>query len=439
MQTAAALSAVLVLALLGRAGARLLRQPEVVGEVVAGLLAGPAVLALLGRDGFDAVLPGRVLNTLEHVAQAALVLFLVGLAHELGGNGQPKDTGSAADGQGVTRRAVTRVAVGSLVPTSLVGVLLTGWVVAYEDDAVRGDAPVAALTLMMAGVMSVTAVPVLARMLTDLGISQAPAGRLALAAALVIDLACWLLLTGAVALGSGSTAGVLHAGAALALGGVGALCLRQGLRTHVASLLLRRVPSLATGLLAASALLIAFTMEELGMTAILGAALVGFAIPGDRSSPWAPAVTRISRTGRFFVPVFFVVAGVTVLSDASMAVSWTLIGLVLVLGTLGKVLGGYAGTRSAGGDRVESARVAVLLNTRGLTELVIIQAGFSAGLLTPPLVLALIVMTLVGTAATGPLMRLLDRTAPPAAAPAPAGPATPATASVPLPTESGVR
>ncbi|MEU0743774.1 cation:proton antiporter [Streptomyces sp. NPDC006134] len=436
---AAALAAVLVLALLGRAVARLLRQPEVVGEVVAGLLAGPAVLALLGRDGFDAVLPGRVLDTLEHVAKAALVLFLVGLAHELGGAGRAAGAGSApsarpAGGTGVTRRAAGWVTAGGLVPTLLAGALLTGWVVAYEDDAVRGDAPVAALTLMLAVALSVTAVPVLARILTDLGMEDTRAGRLALAAALVIDVVCWLLLTAAVALGSGSATGVLHAGAALALGVAGALCLRQGLRTHMAALLLRRAPAVATCLLAASALVIAFTMEELGMTAILGAALVGFAVPGDRSAPWAPAVTRIARTGRLFVPVFFVVAGVTVLTDASMAVSWTLIGLVLVLGTLGKVAGGYAGTRMAGGDRGESARVAVLLNTRGLTELVIIQAGFSAGLLTPPLVLALIVMTLVSTAATGPLVRLLDRTATPAAAPARAGTATPA-ATVPLPTE----
>ncbi|MGW0845443.1 cation:proton antiporter [Streptomyces sp. NPDC002787] len=473
LHTAAALAAVLSLAVLGRAAARLLRQPEVVGEVVAGLLAGPAALALLDRDGFDALLPGPVLGALKLVAEAALVLFLVGLAHELGvagradgtgsapggvpdrttaglrrgGPGQEHPTGTRADASRVTRRAAAWVAAGGLLLPLVTGGLLTGWVVAYGDPAVRGDAPLPAFTLMLAVALSVTAVPVLARILTDRGMESTRAGRLALGAALVIDAVGWLLLTAALALASGSATGILNAGGALAVGVLCALGVRYGLRAHVSLLLLRRAPAVAACLIAATALVTAFTMEHLGMTAILGAAMVGLAIPGDRSASWAPAVSRVAGAGRALVPSFFVVAGVTVLAQTSVAVSWTLIGLVLVLGVLGKVLGGYAGTRLAGGSRREAAQVGVLLNTRGLTELIIIQVGFTAGLLTAPLLLALIVMTLVTTAATGPLLRLLDRTAtrapspdPTTATPAPSPDPTTATAvPVPLSTESGVR
>ncbi|MEU7134352.1 cation:proton antiporter [Streptomyces sp. NPDC046261] len=395
---AAALTAVLLIACAGRGAARWLRQPEVIGEIAAGLLAGPAAIALLGRRAFDAVLPGPVFDLLKLTAQAGLVLFLVGLAHKLrAGPGRPP------------RRATARLAAGSLFPPLLTGVLLAGWVLLSGDTAARGTAPLPAFLLMVAVSMSITAVPVMARILADRGMGESTAGQLALASAIVIDSVGWLLLTVAISLGAGDLTGTLHAARALAAGVVCALAIRYGLRTRGARRVCARVPRTMAVLLGAAALAVALAMEHLGMTAILGAALVGLSVPGDERAPWARPVHMVTRTGRALVPAFFVVTGITVLADASSTVSWTLIVSAVVLGCAGKGLGGYLGARWGGQPPATARRIGVLTNTRGLTELIVLQAGYSAGILAAPMVLALLVMALTTTAMTGPLLNLLDR------------------------------
>jgi Kef-type K+ transport system membrane component KefB len=410
---AVALGAVLLIALAGRRAARLLRQPEVIGEVVAGLISGPVAIAVLGRGTFDAMLPEQVFGLIKLVAQAGLVLFLVGLAHSLGsGPARPE------------RRATAWVAAGSLVPALLTGALLAGWVLVTDDAAVRGDAPVASFVLMVMVSMSITAVPVMARVLADRGMSESKAGTLALSSAIVIDAVGWLLLTLAVGLGSGGLDGLLSSGQALAVGVLCALAIRYGLRTEVARRMCVRLPRGAAVLLGAAALAVALAMEHLGMTAILGAALVGFSIPAGEKTPWSAAVRTVSRTGRALAPAFFVVTGITVLTGAFSDVSWPLILVAVGLGCAGKLLGGYFGARMARQSRDTALRVGVLMNIRGLTELIVLQAGYSAGILTAPLTFALIVMALATTAMTGPLLSLLDR----AGAPLPAGKVPVATA-----------
>ncbi|MEU9102531.1 cation:proton antiporter [Streptomyces sp. NPDC048361] len=393
-----ALAVILLIALAGRALARTLRQPEVIGEIVVGLLCGPAVIALFGRPALDAVLPASVFDVLKVVSQAGLVLFLVGLAHKLG----------AASGK-APRGSTLRVAVGALAVPLLTGLALAGLVVVGDDTAARGSAPLPAFVLVVAVSMSITAVPVMARILADRGRTGTPAGQTALAAAIVIDAVGWLLLTLAISLGKGSLDGVLHSLRALAFGGVCALAVRYGLRTRLARNGCVRMPRTAAVLLGATALAVALAMEHLGMTAILGAALVGMAIPGGEDAPWERAVTTVSRLGAALAPAFFVVTGVTVLTGSFADTSWLLLASAVVLGCLGKGIGGYLGARWSGRPRGTARRIAVLMNTRGLTELIALQAGLSAGILTGPVVLALIVMALTTTAMTGPLLNLLDR------------------------------
>ncbi|MEV6971974.1 cation:proton antiporter [Kitasatospora sp. NPDC093806] len=418
---AAALAVVLLIAKLGRSAAERLRQPGVIGEILAGLLAGPAALALLGDRAFDAALPAPVLDDVKLVAKAGLVLFLVGLAHKLriGPNRPP-------------RRATAWVSAGSLLPPLLTGVLLVGWVLVTGDDAARGGSPMPAFLLMTAVTMSITAVPVLARILADRGMSESSAGRLALSSAIVIDALGWLLLTVAIGLGAGDPAGSLRSALALLFGGGCALAIRFLLRTRAAQEFCARLPVAAATALGTAALAVAFTVEELGMTAILGAAAVGLAIPGDESAPWARAVASVTRAGRMLVPTFFAATGITVLNRAFDTASWSLILVTVLLGCLGKGLGGYLGARFGGEDRHTARRIGVLMNTRGLTELIVIQAGYAAGILTAPMVLALITMAVTTTVMTGPLLNLVDRRAPVA-------PVRPTPVHLPVDQESGAR
>ncbi|WP_051857677.1 cation:proton antiporter [Streptomyces cellulosae] len=394
---AALLAVILLLGRLGRSVARRLRQPEVIGEIVVGLLSGPAVLRLLGQDTFDAVLPGSALEALKYVAKAGLVLFLVGLAHELRVR------------SGAERHSTLWLAAGSLFAPLFAGTLLAGFVLLQDDPAVRGDAPLPAFVLMVAVTMSITAVPVLARILADRGMSTTSAGRLALAAAVVIDSVGWLLCMLAISLNTGSATGFLHSVLGIGFGAAGALAVRFGVRVAAVGRACALRPRTATVLLGAAALAVAWTVEQLGMTAILGAALVGLAIPSGDDSPWTPVVANLTRAGRTLVPAFFVVTGITVLNQAFSQLSWALLGTTLVLACAGKGVGGYLGARLGGQPRDASRRIAVLMNSRGLTELIVLQAGFSAGILTAPLVLALTLMAVATTAATGPLLGLLDR------------------------------
>ncbi|MFD8631215.1 cation:proton antiporter [Streptomyces sp. NPDC059533] len=407
----AVLAVILLLAWAGRTAARLMHQPEVIGEITAGLLAGPAALYLMGPGAFADVLPGPVLDTLKLISKAALALFLVGLAHKL-------QTGPGAQ----PRRTTAWVAAGSLVPPLVSGLLLAGLILVTDDTAARGDSPLPAFVLMIAVSMSITAVPVMARILTDRGMTETSAGRVALGAAITVDAVGWLLCMLAISLGEGSLSGFLRSAFALAVGGACALAIRFSLRTPFARRAYGKTPRTVAVVLAVATLAVSIAMEKMGMTSIVGAALVGFAIPRDANAPWAPAVDGIARSGRLLVPAFFVVTGVTVLNGSFSQASWSLILATVLLACAGKGIGGYLGARLGGRPPVDARRVAVLMNTRGLTELIVLQAGFSAGILTAPLVLALVVMALATTALTGPLLGLLDRRERPAT-PVPAAPA----------------
>ncbi len=399
LHVAACLAVTLVLGQLGGTLAQWLRQPRVIGEVTAGLLLGPALMWAAGPRVFDLVLPAPVLDHLGTVAQAGLALFLVGTVHEL------RRIGRVARGAGTLGWVVG----GALVPPMLSGFALFLWILHFEDPQVRGTAPLAVLGLFTAVALTITAVPVLARILTDRGLTNTASGRLALTSAIVVDGIGWMLLAVVLGLQTGVSSGfarmlvLFTGGLALALltrrllasGTPRSLCLRFPLRTAV--------------LLGVVAVSVGLASEHWGLTLPVGAALAALAIPASAGSPWIPVVARLSSVGSAVVPVFFVVTGITVFVSPLGSAPWSLIVVATGLAVLGKVLGGYVGGRLGGESRPVSARVGVLLNTRGLTELVVLQIGFNAGVVTSQLFLALVVMALVTTALTSPLLSLLDR------------------------------
>ncbi|MFT7837949.1 cation:proton antiporter [Saccharothrix sp. BKS2] len=404
---ATALGAVLLVAAAGRAVARALRQPPVVGEVAAGLLVVPALVLLAGPAAPGTVLPAPVLAGLGVVAEVGLAWFLVGVATELR--------------FGARGRALRRVVVGGLVPGAAAGIGVGWWVVAAAPAAVRGNAPPAALVVFTAVAMAVTAVPVLARVLVECGLSGTRSAALSLGAAVVGDVVCWLGLTVALGLAAGAADAAGTANGANAAGGWPARLAGLGACAAVA-LLGRRVlasptperwaarwPRRAALLPVVAAPAGAAVAEAVGVSALIGAAAVALAVP--RGQAWTAVARSVGRLGVAVVPVFFVVAGATAWAVPDAGVPWGLAAVVLVLGSVTKIAGGWAGARLAGEAPGTALRVGVLLNTRGLTELVVLQVGLTSGVLSAPLFLALAVMALVTTATTGPLLALLDRRA----------------------------
>ncbi|MFI1931367.1 cation:proton antiporter [Streptomyces sp. NPDC020330] len=394
----AVLSAAVLVVRAGRLVARTTRQPEVIGEIVAGLLIGPVLIQLLGPETFRTLLPDAVLDNLKTISEAGLVLFMVGMVGHL----HPGPAGS--------RSKPTRwVIAGSFLPAFAAGLMLAGWVLLTDDRAARGDAPLASFLLVVAVSMSITAVPVLARILDDRGMADTATGRTALLAAIVIDCVAWLLLPVAVGLRSGDISGFLRAAGVLAAGTLVAVAVRTLLATHVSTRACTRFPRAAALLVALFAIALAFTMEKHGMTAIVGAVLAGLAVPTRNRKVWQRPVAGVTKVGHALVPVFFVVSGITVLTEALGSASAVLITLTVLLGIAGKAVGGYVGARLGQYGHFDALRIGTLMNTRGLTELIVLQIGYSTGVLTGTLYLALLVMALATTALTGPALLTIDR------------------------------
>ncbi|MFE9403449.1 cation:proton antiporter [Streptomyces sp. NPDC006530] len=392
----AALGAFLVVGFLGRRLARRLGQPGVVGEIAFGTLLGPALLGLAWPRAQSVLLPPDVLGPLRDLGHAGLVLFLVGVAHEL-----------RLDAARLRDRAVAWTALGTFVPSLLAGAAFGGWLVWLDRPSLRGTAPTVAFVLLLAIALAVSAVPVLARVLADRGLTATRAGRLSLTSAALVDAVAWLLLAVVIAIATPGAGGVGNAATVLVAGTLAATLGRRLLRTSPVERLCARWPWPMAAALGLWVLLAADVAESRGLTAIFGAFVVGLMIPPE-SPHWDAPVRRVSTLGLWLVPVFFIATGLRIWT-ASGGVPWLVALLATALAVLAKVGGGYAVSRLGGEGHAQALRVAVLLNTRGLTEIVLLQAGYSAGVLTSGLYLALLVTAVVTTSMTGPLLSLIDR------------------------------
>ncbi|MFD7256133.1 cation:proton antiporter [Streptomyces sp. NPDC059874] len=385
-------------ALLGRRAARGIGQPGIVGEIACCLLLGAALVAWAGWGGPGS--PGR--EPLGQVGHFGLALFLVGAAHEIR--------------SGVARlsgRAVMWLSLGSALLPMAAGVLLAVWVLRTDDPRLRGTAPAAALVLMLAISLAVTAVPVLAGILADRRMRHTETGRLALASAVSIDAVTWVLLAVAVGLTTGGRGGFGTALAVLAVGIAAAAVLRRLAATAALAARAARHQRLVIVAVAALGWAAAAGTRHFGLTDVFGAVLVGLALPadGERGS-WTVTAGALGRAGRALLPVLFVSTGATLASGPEAVLSWPALLYGTALAVAAKLVGSYAGARLGGLAHTTGLRLAALMNTRGLTEIVVLQAGYGAGILTPALYLALVVMALVTTALCGPLLWAVDRRAP---------------------------
>jgi Kef-type K+ transport system membrane component KefB len=391
----AALAGVLLAAHLGRLLTRALRQPGVIAEVAIGLLIGPVILAIGGNGALTALVPPIVSNALHVVGEVGLVLFLVSVAHHLRAVRIPSG------------RTLTRIVPGALLLPLVGGVAFAAWVLLAGDPSLRSSKPAITLVLLLAAALSVTAVPVLARLLADVGLVDSEVGKLAMVTAVVTDVVAWVLLALAVGLSAGSWSSLLLLVAATVLTVVSVLLAFRLLVADPADRFLARFPRSTAVLIAAVALVAAVLTKRTGLTEVCGALAVGFALPAKPQ--WEKVVGTVSRLGGQLVPVYFVATGITVLTSGMRSFPVGVIVVLTMLATAAKVAGSYLGARAAGKSPELSLRLGVLLNTRGLTELVVLQAGYSAGILTAPLFAAFVVMALLTTAMTGPLCGRIDR------------------------------
>lgn len=381
--TVLALAVVVAFAHLVGSLADRLDQPRVVGELIAGLVLGPSVLGALAPQIDARLFPPEVVDRLAFVGELGLVLFVtsVGLAFD----------GSHLRRQGRTALAVSLVSI--LVPFAL-GVGIAPWVRAATGE---GTDP-AAFALFMGAAMAITAFPVLVRILDALDLTGTRLGTLVVACAGVDDVVAWVLLSVAVAVAT-------SAGALGVLGTVVASVLLVGAVLLVLRPLLARLPRVPLAVAVSLALGGAWLSDLIGVSVILGAFLVGAALPRGE------AVERVERqlgpvTRSVLLPVFFVIVGrSTELGSLDGPGLWLLALAVLVVASLGKLGGAAVAARVSGESWPDALGIGSLMNARGLTEVVVLTVGLELGVIGTATFTIMVLMALVTTVAAGPLAR----------------------------------
>ncbi|WP_368866099.1 cation:proton antiporter domain-containing protein [Stenotrophomonas maltophilia] len=387
----------LVLLLVAKGAGALLKrfgQPAVIGEMAAGLMMGPLVLGSLLPQLHGALFPAASLAPSGLLSQLGVLMFLLVAGAEL----------DLAALRGRRRFAFTVSHAGIAVPFML-GVALAIWL--YPQHGPQGVG-FTSFALFVGISMSITAFPVLLRILADRGITHTPLGQTAIACAALGDATAWCLL--ALIVAAAQAGGWLPASLNL-LGVVAFVVLMLGLvrpwfaRQQVVA---GREGRWLLGILLLS-LASALVTEMLGIHALFGAFAAGVAVSSN-----APLrALLMARVEPFAVtlllPLFFAMTGLRMRADALHAGDIVLCLVVIAVATAGKLLGTFSAARSTGLPAREAWRLGALMNTRGLMELIVLNLGYELGLLGDRLFAVLVIMALVTTAMTGPLLNLIER------------------------------
>ncbi|KAF1686057.1 cation/H(+) antiporter [Pseudoxanthomonas broegbernensis] len=392
---------VVILALARLCGAVLARvgQPPVIGEMAAGLLLGPIVFGAWMPELHAALFSPASLPALSGLGTMGVALFMFIVGVEL----------RAPEGSRAQLRAAFSIGMlGIALPLAL-GLAISP--VLYDRFAPAGVGywPFA---MFIAAAMSVTAFPVLARILKDRRLTHTTPGRLALSAAVIDDGCVWIFLAVVLALaGGGSPAGVV-----LAIGGgLGLVAAVFLVLKPLYAWLLR--PAGVEGDPAASGLVwilvgmlgCAAVAEWIGLHAVFGAFLFGVCLPRE-DRLLACLARRIEPVAiLLLMPVVFALAGQNTTPEAFAGAGIGMFGLILLAAVAGKVIGCSAGARLNGYGWRDSLAVGSLMNARGLMELIVIKIGFDAGLIGPALFTLLFAMTLATTLIASPLLSLFYR------------------------------
>ena len=396
-----ALGAVIAMARAMGAIFRLIHQPPVVGEIIAGIMLGPSLLGQLSPQAYTYLFPSSVVSPLAIVAQVGVILFmfLIGVELNLG----------ALRGSGRSTIAISHASI--IVPFSLGAALA---LVLYPRLS-SSDVPFTNFALFIGVALSITAFPVLARILTDRRISRTKLGTIALTCAAVDDITAWCLLALIVGVARAETAGAAKTVAlALVYVVVMAFAMRPAMRRI--AMVYGNKGRLTQGLLATIVVLLllsASATELIGIHAIFGAFAFGAVIPYD--SGLARELT--DRLEDFVVvlllPAFFAFTGLhTQIGLLNSPEQWLLCGLIIATASIGKFGGTLAGARLTGLGWREGSALGVLMNTRGLMQFIVLDIGFEMHIISSELFAMMVLMALVTTFATTPILSLIVREEP---------------------------
>jgi Kef-type K+ transport system membrane component KefB len=377
--------------------ARRLGQPPVIGEIAAGVLLGPSLLGWVMPDASAFLFPSASMPTLQLLSQIGVLLFMFVVGVEL----EP----SYLRGKAHAAVAVSHFSI--IIPFTL-GVSLS--LALYTRYAPPG-VPFHAFALFCGIAMSITAFPVLARILEERHLTHTPLGTTAITCAAVDDVTAWSLLAFVVAITTaGGAVEMLLAMVALSV-------MFVLLMIFVGRPILQRVLNPDTvgdtfskermAIVLAVMLSSALVTEIIGIHALFGAFVAGAIMPAGGTFRTVLRDRLESVSSVFLLPLFFAYTGLrTQIGLLDNVVSWAICLGIIAVATAGKLGGTVIAARWTGLPWRDSVALGALMNTRGLMELVALNVGYDLGILTPEIFAMMVLMALVTTAMTGPLLSL---------------------------------
>jgi Kef-type K+ transport system membrane component KefB len=402
---------ILVAARLAGRAVRALGQPQVIGEMAAGLALGPSLFGAIAPDMLAWLFPASSLAPLSVLSQLGVLLFMfvVGLRVDL---------------DVLRGRAGVAVATShaSIVVPFVLGAGLAPWL---HDTLAPSGVGLLPFTLFLGAAMSVTAFPVLARILTERRLLGTRVGSVAIASAAVDDVTAWCILAAVVAVARTGADAASIAGREflMTMGGATLYVLVAAMigRRVLAKLDRERVrrnlvvtPQIVGGAIIV-ALASAWVTEAIGVHALFGAFLAGTLMPRAGTAREPAISTQIADrmediVGAVLLPVFFALTGLrTSIGLLDGPALWGVCAVIFAVAVIGKLGGSATAARLAGMTWREALSVGALMNTRGLMELVILNVGLEIGVISPALFAMMVLMALVTTAMTSPLVSALHQ------------------------------
>jgi Kef-type K+ transport system membrane component KefB len=376
---------------------RYLGQPQVVGEMVAGVVLGPSLLGLVFPEWQAMLFPKEAKPILFVGAQlgVGLYMFLVGLGFD-------------TDHFRANLRSAAAVSVAGMAAPFLLAALIAPWLIG-APGLFSPDLSTTQATLFLGACISITAFPMLARIIHERGLSGSPLGSLSLSAGAIDDAGAWTVL--AVVLATFGDGPGVAVKAVLGAGAFAVLTIGFGRRLLAPiGRAVERDGGVTQGTLAAVLmlfLLCAFAMDWVGMHAVFGGFLLGVAMPRGRLAAELKAKLE-PFTVVLLLPMFFTFSGLN--TQLSLVTEPALFGaamLILAASVLAKFGACWAAARLTGQDNPTALGIGALMNARGLMELIIINIGLQRGIIGPGLFSILVVMAIATTLMASPLFELV--------------------------------
>jgi len=373
-------------------------QPAVIGEIVAGIVLGPSIIGAYFPEINHFLFPAASLSTLSFLSQIGLILFMFIIGMEL----DLKAIGKQAYGAVIISHA-------SIIIPYTLGMGLAYYI--YRDYAPAGITFLS-FALFMGIAMSITAFPVLARILQEKGLTRSKLGAMALTCAAADDLTAWCILAAVIALvKSGSSFSVLYT---IALAIIYVLVMLKVVRPFLERLSTvydskekRRTPIIA--LFFILLIISSYITSVIGIHALFGAFMAGVIMPSSFSFRKI-VIDKIEDVSIILLlPLFFVITGLrTQIGLINEGHLWITFGWILLVAVAGKFGGSAIAAKIVGQSWKDSLSIGVLMNTRGLMQLIVLNIGYDLGILTPQIFAMMVLMALVTTFMTGPALDLIN-------------------------------